>query len=200
MNFIVYLTVIALGLSRWALPINDPDLGWQLLGGQWILEHHSLPSYDFINALNSNWHDYHWLAQIVLYKLYSIGGFELLKFAYGLFMAAFFCLVTNVFHKALGLKPSLIVWALCSILACFLLAYISSIRPQMLALFGVALSLRILQNRASISQLLALFLITALLANLHVYWLLIPALWLALRIIPGLLRPKNSWHLLGQVY
>ncbi|MCB0318971.1 MAG: hypothetical protein KDD56_09455, partial [Bdellovibrionales bacterium] len=59
------------GLCFWSRPPYDPDLGWHLNGGAWILNNLSqgnnlnqaLPSFDFINSFNPIWHDYHWLGQ-----------------------------------------------------------------------------------------------------------------------------------------
>ena len=40
MRRLLTVACILYGLSFWTFPPHDPDLGWHLLGGRWIAEHH----------------------------------------------------------------------------------------------------------------------------------------------------------------
>jgi hypothetical protein len=50
----------------------DPDVGWQLQSGAWILHHHAFPHTDPFSrtAAGKPWQDYSWLFDLLLLKLY----------------------------------------------------------------------------------------------------------------------------------
>jgi len=60
--------------------VTDPDTGWQLASGRYIVQHHQIPSTD---VLSYTAHGREWiyppLAEIVLYGLYALGGFAALS-------------------------------------------------------------------------------------------------------------------------
>ena len=69
--FIIYLVVALLRL--------DPDFGWHLQAGNyfWI---HGLPKTDIFTYTASNfpWVDHEWLSDVLLARLYNVGGYSLL--------------------------------------------------------------------------------------------------------------------------
>ncbi len=188
----LYFIAILSGLCFWTLPITDPDLGWHLTGGAWILAKGALPTHDIINSLNTDWHDYHWLAQIVIYKLYALGGFALLQLALGLLAAWLFKTIVDIVRLSSGEKIPISFLLLLVVLAYLPLASIASVRPQMMALLLVALGLKRLLKAGSASELPYLFALTVLCANLHVYWVFLPLLWLCQRLLPELISTRVS--------
>lgn len=185
-----YILAILIGLSFWAAPVFDPDLGWQLLGGQLIWQNHSLPTFDPINTFNTSWLDYHWLGQILFYGIYKIAGFSGLRFCFGLLMAYIFKILLDIVCLSTFKTKSPILLLLLSIFSVALLYSISSIRPQMLALCILALCMRRLIQEPTAWEKYFIFVLTVVLVNIHVYWIFIPFLWFALRTFKPLLH-KN---------
>src|SRR5689334_4147576 len=74
---ILVLTYALLGGLR---TITDPDTGWQLATGRYIVHHHQIPSTDVLSytARGNPW-IYPVLSQVLLYVLYMIGGFAALS-------------------------------------------------------------------------------------------------------------------------
>jgi hypothetical protein len=76
---------IALGALIYALfaglrTVGDPDLGWQLATGRWIVEHHRVPFTDVLSyTANGREWIYPVLSQAFLYCAYAIGGYSLLS-------------------------------------------------------------------------------------------------------------------------
>lgn len=60
--------------------VGDTDLGWQLATGRWIVQHHSIPSTDVLSytARGKEW-IYPVLSQVLLYCLFTLGGYSLLS-------------------------------------------------------------------------------------------------------------------------
>jgi len=60
--------------------VIDPDTGWQLASGRYIVQHHRIPSTDVLSytARDREW-VYPPLAELVLYGLYALGGFAALS-------------------------------------------------------------------------------------------------------------------------
>jgi hypothetical protein len=56
--------------------LRDPDTYWQIVVGQWILEHRAVPQTDIYSftMYGQPWISTQWLAQVVLAVSYSIGG------------------------------------------------------------------------------------------------------------------------------
>jgi nitrogen fixation protein len=84
----------------------------------------------------------------------------------------------------------------------FLIAPVSSIRPQMLAVLLIGIAQLQLIKKPKLNEPILLFLLTVLIANFHVYWVFVPILWFLYRVVPALLRrghtlPINPvWHAL----
>jgi hypothetical protein len=180
----LYVVAALYGLTFWYHPAHDPDLGWHLVGGAWIAEHHAVPQKDFINSFNPYWHDYHWLAQLAIYGVYRLGGYEGLRLALGLLMAGTSMLVLDIILLSSPRRQPATLILGCFLGAVTLIGHVASVRPQMLALGLFALALRRLIQPAIAWELLYLFLLAALLANIHVYWVLIPFLWFLYRCAP----------------
>src|SRR5579859_7448089 len=66
--------------------MTDPDFGWHLRAGQWILSHHAVPFTDPFSGYGAGkaWYDYSWLFDIffaLLYKAFGLLGFAYLEVA-----------------------------------------------------------------------------------------------------------------------
>lgn len=199
--FLLRALAILLGISYWSFGPFDPDLGWQLFGGKWIAEHGELPSSDPINSFAGSWHNYHWLSQIFFYQMFSHGGYEGLRVAFGLVMSVFLLTVLEVFHLASHGRARPVLLALVFALSITLIHQVVSIRPQILSLTAIAASLLILQREKPF-ELLLLLLIAIISANIHVYWIFIPYMWLALRCLPRLLQgaPYSAVYAWGGLF
>ncbi|RMD86517.1 MAG: hypothetical protein D6808_03145, partial [Candidatus Dadabacteria bacterium] len=174
------------GLGFWGMPMHDPDLSWHLLAGKWILANNSVPSTDFINAFAKTWIDYHWLSQILFYLCYKIGGFFGLRVLLGILMGILSSLVMATVAVQWRGKEALNVAVLISFFAAmYPIGALTSIRPHVIALITIAISqIVVLSKTSRTKQLLALFFLTALTANIHVYWIFIPFIWVSYRIFP----------------
>jgi len=86
---LVLLTLVAL---RFAEPVGDGDLFWQMAYGQYMLEHKTLipdhTIYSWSDSTNTTIYC-SWFAEIVLYLMHKIGGLPLLfAFRYAVVLAA----------------------------------------------------------------------------------------------------------------
>ncbi|MEI8005678.1 MAG: tetratricopeptide repeat protein [Bacteroidota bacterium] len=75
------IMVLLLALTVSARLLSDPDLGTHLNGGRWIAEHHAVPQKDFstYTVRGNDYTDIYWSFQLLLYGLYSIGGYKTLS-------------------------------------------------------------------------------------------------------------------------
>lgn len=190
MRLVYYLIAITWGLTFWQMPTHDPDLGWHLLGGAWTLTHGDVPRVDPINSFGSSWIDYHWLGQILLFKIYKLGGFEALRIWLGIFMGIFGVILARIVEKNIG-KSSAIFSVLTFILLATCVGEIVSVRPHVIGLILLGLTVLILSEKSSWWELGALFVLAVIGANTHVYWLFVPILWGFYRCIPRLFS-KNE--------
>ncbi|RMG40689.1 MAG: hypothetical protein D6719_10240, partial [Candidatus Dadabacteria bacterium] len=186
-----YFIAIIIGLGFWHYPANDPDLGWHLFGGAWIFNHGRLPTEDVVNTFNKFWHDYHWLGQIVLYKIFTLAGYDGLRIALALVMAALSKVLLDIIYISMERQQSVLLAMVFYLASITLINAVTSIRIQMLAVLIIALTLRRLIQKPTASELPWLFFLSALLVNIHVYWVLIPMLWFFYRCVPRLAGERN---------
>lgn len=168
-------TIVALSLG--VKPLADPDLGWHLAGGLWMLEHRRLLSADPLGALGSPWLSYSWLFEIVIALLYEAGGFKALQCAQALLIAATAALLSwsiTARSDSIGQSsPPPLAGLVALALVLQLTVPIWQLRPQLISLF---LFLALLHwGRRYSFPLLPTVLLTALWANIHVFWILVPA-------------------------
>jgi hypothetical protein len=182
-SLLLTLSLFLYGVSYWSFSPVDPDLGWHLLGGAWSSKTGAPPHTDFINVFGTHWHDYHWLAQTVMFKVYTWSGFPGLMIGLGLVIATLAVLLGRVAtisvpHSAKLVPP--ITPIIASLLA---IGSVTSHRPQLLALLLLIVGQLILLSKLDRLIEVALFLLlTAICANLHVYWVFLPLLWCFYRV------------------
>ncbi|MCB0328236.1 MAG: hypothetical protein KDD70_01195, partial [Bdellovibrionales bacterium] len=179
------LSAALLGLSYCVISMADPDLGWHLAGGEFISRTGSVPRADFINAIQDRWHDYHWLFQLGLFKIYTALGYVGIAVIFGLFSSISFLLGYRVLRSALSPSLSFLFFVLL-----FLLAQPVWVqRPQTYALVGIALAQYILETRWRF-ELVTTFLLAIVVSNFHVSWIFIPLLWFGYRVLPRFARKE----------
>ncbi|ABF39785.1 hypothetical protein Acid345_0780 [Candidatus Koribacter versatilis Ellin345] len=143
----------------------DPDLGWQLAAGRWMLEHHQILRTDVFTytGFGREW-IYPALSQIFEYLLYRIGSYSLLSWT-----AAVGCVAT----VALLLHGARFATAIIAILAIPLLAARCVMRAELFSVILFAAFVSILWNfhRSRRGLLWILPLLMALWVNLHLGFL-----------------------------
>ena len=204
MRITIFLLALVLGLLTWSRPPFDPDLGWHLVGGEIVSEHLAqgarspaaiIPQFDPINTFATNWHDYHWLGQLLMAKAFHFGGFDLLQLFLGILSALTLFLVADTMLKRFGPQAHPLALLLGISSSAFALYDTASVRPQMLALFILALTMRRLVSETRLWELPFLFSLAVICANLHVYWILIPLLWFAFRALPRFASHQvSAWY------
>lgn len=195
LNYVLLLAgmiAVVTGFSLWGQPAYDPDLGWHLFGGKFIVDHQEVPRADLINTFSTRWHDYHWLGQILLYRIFQLGGYQGLSIALGA-AGALFCLILAAIAERQGIlrrSPILVTIAICT--ALFLIREVMSVRPQVLSLLILSVVLLILKGRERWTELPLIFGLTVIAANVHVYWLFIPLLYSIYRLLPPAVAASRS--------
>lgn len=166
--------MIFLLLMAWQVdnstPFNDPDTGWHIKAGEWMIEHGKLPRADIwsFTAGDTVWYNISWLFDVVIASLHNLGGLPLLFIltaitysAIGAMLAqsslrkgAGFIATAVIFGAAIG--PMIIQVALC--------------RPNMISALFLLLSCYLLskdRQEPSWKSLLILPLVMALWVNIH---------------------------------
>jgi len=82
-------------LNLASLSVDDGDLWWTLAIGRAIWEEGALPSVDPLayTATSGPYHAGQWLANVLLFSAYQLGGFELLVTLRALLVASVFAVV-----------------------------------------------------------------------------------------------------------
>lgn len=174
--FLFVCCVAALLASR--RPFPDPDLGWHLAGGLWMLETQSIPQQDPFGTTGAFWLCYSWLPELIYGAAYRMGAFaaihvlEILTF---ISVAAFAVLYVRRLSRSNAAQANagarLSEWLTTAILLFFLLPT-CSLRPQVIS--WVFLGLLIVLIRAARLSVAALLTLTLLWVNSHTYWIVVP--------------------------
>jgi hypothetical protein len=141
----------------------DPDFGWHLRTGELIMEK-GVPHQDWYSHTMSNfpWIDHEWLIDVLIYKIYTIFGANILLLIFlSLYTLSFF-IIKNPKQSFFDLFFP-IIFGYCSTIG-FL-----GIRPQLLTVLFVAILWRIVNNFLDKSSKLIYLLpvLFILWANLH---------------------------------
>lgn len=150
-------------------PRGDSDFWWHLKVGQYIAVHHAVPSKDFLSYtfVGKPWIDHEWLAELMLFGLYKLGGLWLQIVVYAAVICATFGLV---YLRVLRLGVNRIL-ALFVVTGAFFASTASlGVRIQMLSLLFIALYALLLdryQRTRNTRYLIALPILMLLWANLH---------------------------------
>jgi len=149
------------GLLAGLRTVGDPDLGWQLATGRWIVQHHRIPHTDVLSytARGQEW-IYPALSQIIQYGCYALGGYSLLSW-----LGA----VASVGTIAILLRRGNTITRVLAIAAVPLIALRTAPRAEMFTeiLFATVLSVLWFYHRSGSGPVWALPVLMCLWANLH---------------------------------
>ena len=147
--------------------LTNSDTYWQIVVGQWILDHHAVPRVDIYSFTKAGepWMSSSWLAQVLYATSYNLAGWTGPVVLAASSIAATFALLTHILGRRI---PA--VWAVAVAIAALMLSYGHFLaRPHVLALpvmlawaYGLASASE--RGRAPSPWLLPLI---ALWANLH---------------------------------
>jgi hypothetical protein len=124
----VYVVMVLAGNRLLA----DPDTQWQLTVGQWIIDHHAVPTEDIYSFTmrGQPWTSTQWLAQVMYAKAFALGGWAgTVALAAGAIALTFALLARFVSRRLSESATLLFVSAALALSASHLLA-----RPHVLAL------------------------------------------------------------------
>jgi len=166
-----------LAVFAWAIPaLPSADMWWHLRVGEYILQTHSVPQTDPFSytVAGKPWIAQEWLAEVLIYLAFKLGGTGSLLLCFGVMSALAFGLVhlrsrgASFAARALALGPG--VWTA---------APTFSSRPQVFSLLLTAVVLYLLQRFRDERRgrlLIPLLPIMALWVNLHGAYILGPVL------------------------
>jgi len=177
--------------------VNDPDLGWHLRSGQWILQHHTVPRTDPFSVYGADkpWIAYSWLFSVLLFKMYNWLGLSGVALFELLFRTA---LCAALFYFARHLGSGFWRAAALTFFAIYPMFRIIGPRPGMFTILFLMAELAILSSAARKMNTRTLWLIPplfALWANLHIqfsYGLFVLGLFAAEPLINRMLRYRET--------
>jgi hypothetical protein len=175
--------------------MTDPDFGWHLRAGEWILSHHAVPRTDPFSSFGAGkpWCDYSWLFDIffvLLYRLFGLAGFALLE------VASRVAIPILIYRLARSLDLNFWLSAIASGLAAYSMSSIYAPRPGMFTIAFLTMELQLLFTallKGKFSRLLwlpPLFLVWASIHIQFVHGLIVLALFAGEPILNFLVRYK----------
>jgi hypothetical protein len=141
--------------------VGDPDLGWQLATGRWMVQHHAIPVTDILSyTIRGKEWIYPVLSQLLFYFAYVLGGYSLLSW-----IGAAACLVTVAFLLRRAQGPGVVL----ALIAVPMIAERSTPRAEMFTevLFAAFVSILWHYHRSNRGPLWALPALMFLWVNLH---------------------------------
>ncbi len=150
--------------------VADPDIGWHLRTGQWILDHHAVPRVDPFSRVTggSAWQAYSWLFELILLKMYTWMNLKGIVILTAIMMAL---ITAAVYHMASRLQADFTQRTLLTIAVMFCLSRLSTPRPWLFTILFFVLEMDILmiaRRTGRRRELLFLPILFALWANVHI--------------------------------
>ena len=153
--------------------VADPDVGWQMMTGEWILQHHAFPHVDPFSRITGGtpWQAYSWLFDLILLKAFQWMNLKGLL----VFTAAMMTLIASAVYRMMSrLQADFTQRAALTIAVIFCLSRMSTPRPWLFTILFFAVEMDILMHarRAGASrELLLLPPLFALWANIHIQFI-----------------------------
>ena len=98
---ITFMALLAVTLLCFSNGISGNDFWWHIKVGEWVVEHKAVPNVDIFSWCGMekeiSWTAHEWLADVIFYYLYSIGG------SIGIFL---FCLVSAITMSVLMFREA----------------------------------------------------------------------------------------------
>jgi len=166
------VSVLFVGLLSLRL-LSDPDLGFHLNSGRWIMEHFSFPSKDTFtfSATHNDYTDLQWLFQVIIFLCFKVTGYAgLCILTACLSLALFFILLKRNFSLGIPLYLSCILLP-----AAFLIIEARIVlRPEMFTFIFITTALLILDNyyHSGKKQLYLLAVLMLVWCNIHSLFIL----------------------------
>jgi len=156
------------GASGWISLLGDGDTGWHIRTGQYILEHHRVPTQDLysFSRPGAPWFAWEWLTDVTYALSFQIGGLKAIVLIAGLMIALF---ATVVLRYTLWRGANALVAACTTMLAVGASSMHFLARPHLFTLLLLPVCLWLLEadRRENTRWLWALIPVTALWTNLH---------------------------------
>lgn len=151
-------------------PLPPADLWWQLSLGRYISTVGAVLKTNIFSYAAANFPvtDHEWLAELIFYKLYSIGGLGLLYIFKSCLILGSFLFIYLIVRRR-GVQPWIAAVALTIAAFCAHLDYFGDIRPYIFTYFFFALTLYLLDSRKGAFCLLPILWIWA---NTHAGYIL----------------------------
>jgi hypothetical protein len=151
----------------------DPDVGWHLQSGVWILQHHAFPHTDPFSRSEAGkaWQDYSWFFDWILLKLYTWFNLDGLVLFTATMAAAVAAAIYRLVSRA---QPDLIRSALLTVAALVCVSRTFTPRPWLFTVLFFALELDILLQFRRTRRARILFWlppIFAVWANIHIQFI-----------------------------
>jgi hypothetical protein len=166
----VYAVPLIAAVRPIADPLMEPDIWWHLRVGQWICEHHTVPTTDPFSRFGADkpWVAYSWLYEVVVYGLYQTFGLAgIVIYRAGMSLA-----IVAMFHRLIyRRKPPFLVALGLTGIAALASTPLFSERPWLFTILFTTLTLDILIDIRSGSSTRSIWLLPfvfALWANLHI--------------------------------
>lgn len=138
LGILVFLAIFASALTQ----ITDPDFGWHLKTGEYIVRNVAIPNRDIFSftAAGQPWITEEWLTEVVIYLLFIAGGYLPVMVFFALIPAA---ALTLVYWRTAA--PPLFA-ALGALFAAWVVSAYWGTRPQMVSLLFASYFLFILER------------------------------------------------------
>jgi len=150
--------------------VIDPDVWWHLRAGEWLLQHHAVPTVDAFSGplAGKPWLDYSWLFELVVVKLFErLGLVGVLAYSTAMILA----ITVALYHLVRRLQADFSLAVLLTFVAGYGMAHLYTPRPWLFTILFFVLELDILmgaRRTGRARELLWLPVIFALWANLHI--------------------------------
>lgn len=153
--------------------LSDLDLGFHLKYGQWISQHHRVPTNDLstYTVPDNQYIDLHWLFQVVLYQFFALGGYPAVSLLVCLLSCLVFLLLLTINRKEGIPLPYTVFWILTAFL---LIDQRIAARPEIVTYIFILITLLILDDytRRNKDRLFFLPLLMLLWCNIHALFIL----------------------------
>jgi hypothetical protein len=160
--------LFAWGENGWISLLGDGDTGWHIRTGQYILQHHAVPTQDLFSFSRPGapWFAWEWLTDVINAALFGIGGLKAIVLMAGSMIALF---ATVILRYTLWRGANPLVAAVTTMLAVGASSMHFLARPHLFTLLLLPMCLWVVEadRRKNTPWLWALIPVTALWTNLH---------------------------------
>lgn len=182
------------GASGWISLLGDGDTGWHIRTGQYILEHHRVPTEDLFSFSRPGapWFAWEWLTDISYALSFRVGGLKAIVLIAGAMIALF---ATVVLRYTLWRGANGLVAAFTTLLAVGASSMHFLARPHLFTLLLLPICLWLVEadRRRNTRWVWALIPITALWTNLHGGFVIFLAL-LGLLVLGYAIEEALAWQ------